>query len=68
MNVEIGTEAAQFPEKEYVNGIFVAVWSTAGRTYCIQNNLLSGRWIKTLGVKALDSLKVEIVIRQEMLR
>ncbi len=25
MNVEIGTEAAQFPEKEYVNGIFVAV-------------------------------------------
>jgi hypothetical protein len=27
MNVEIGTEAAQFPEKEYINGIFVAVWS-----------------------------------------
>jgi hypothetical protein len=25
MNVEIGTEAAQFPEKEYTNGIFVAV-------------------------------------------
>jgi hypothetical protein len=25
MNVEIGTEAAQFPEKEYLNGIFVAV-------------------------------------------
>jgi hypothetical protein len=23
--VEIGTEAAQFPEKEYINGIFVAV-------------------------------------------
>jgi hypothetical protein len=22
----IGTEAAQFPEKEYMNGIFVAVW------------------------------------------
>jgi hypothetical protein len=22
MNVEIGTEAAQFPEKEYINGIF----------------------------------------------
>jgi hypothetical protein len=25
MNVEIGTEAAPFPEKEYINGIFVAV-------------------------------------------
>jgi hypothetical protein len=24
MNVEIGTEAAQFPGKEYINGIFVA--------------------------------------------
>jgi hypothetical protein len=28
MNVEIGTEAAQFPEKEYINGIAVAVWLT----------------------------------------
>jgi hypothetical protein len=26
MNVEIGTEAAQFPEKEYINRISVAVW------------------------------------------
>jgi hypothetical protein len=25
MNVKIGTEAAQFPEKEYINGIFFAV-------------------------------------------
>jgi hypothetical protein len=25
MNVEIGTEAAQFPEKEYINGTFLAV-------------------------------------------
>jgi hypothetical protein len=25
MNVEIETEAAQLPEKEYINGIFVAV-------------------------------------------
>jgi hypothetical protein len=25
MSVDIGTEAAQFPEKEYINGIFVAV-------------------------------------------
>ncbi len=26
MNVEIGTEAAQLPEKEYINRIFFAVW------------------------------------------
>jgi hypothetical protein len=26
MNVEIGTEAAQFPEKEYINGIFLAAY------------------------------------------
>ncbi len=26
MNVEIGTEAAQFPEKEYKYAIFFAVW------------------------------------------
>jgi hypothetical protein len=25
MNVEIGTEASQFPEKKYINGIFLAV-------------------------------------------
>ncbi len=36
MNVENGTEAAQFPEKEYINGIFVAGCrnkSAAGNTY-----------------------------------
>jgi hypothetical protein len=26
MNVEIGTEAVQFPEKEYINEMFLAVW------------------------------------------
>jgi hypothetical protein len=25
MNMELGTEAAQFSEKEYINGIFLAV-------------------------------------------
>jgi hypothetical protein len=29
MNVEIGTEATQFPDQEYVNGIFVAVQAPA---------------------------------------
>jgi hypothetical protein len=32
MTVEIGTEAAQFPEMEYINGIFVAVWSPDRRS------------------------------------
>ncbi len=26
MNMEIGTEAPQFPKKEYINGIFPAVY------------------------------------------
>jgi hypothetical protein len=25
MNVETGTEAEQFPEKKYINGVFIAV-------------------------------------------
>jgi hypothetical protein len=28
MNVEIGAEVALFPEKEYIGGIFVAVYHT----------------------------------------
>jgi hypothetical protein len=31
MNVEIGTEATQFPEKEDINGIFVAVYGDLRR-------------------------------------
>jgi hypothetical protein len=37
MNVEIGTEAAQFPEKEYMHGIFVAVCSK-----CLREDPSSG--------------------------
>jgi len=29
MYVKIGTEAAQFPEKEYINRIFVELWNCA---------------------------------------
>jgi hypothetical protein len=36
MNVGIGTDAAQFPEKEHINGIFLAV-------YCIVYIL--NRWV-----------------------
>jgi hypothetical protein len=32
MNVEIGTKAVQFPEKEYIIGIFLAVWATKDRS------------------------------------
>jgi hypothetical protein len=28
MNVEIGIEAVQLQEKEYIHGIFVALWHT----------------------------------------
>jgi hypothetical protein len=31
MNVEIGTETAQFLAKEYINGIFLAVHTQIGR-------------------------------------
>jgi hypothetical protein len=34
MNVEIGAEAALFPEKEYINVILVAVWVPALRLLC----------------------------------
>jgi hypothetical protein len=30
MNVEIGAEAEQFPEKEYISGIAFAVYDTNG--------------------------------------
>jgi hypothetical protein len=41
MNVEIGAEAALFPEKEYINGIAVAVHSSPhGNNKCGKNGLL----------------------------
>ncbi len=39
MNVEIGTEAAQFPEKEYITGVFLAV-RIAIDTYCERDSLI----------------------------
>jgi hypothetical protein len=39
MNVEIGIEAAQFPGKEYINGIFIAVQGVAlwkSERHCLQ--------------------------------
>jgi hypothetical protein len=41
MNVEIGAEAAQFPEKEYINGIAVAV-CTPSLVYSIFSECIVG--------------------------
>jgi hypothetical protein len=48
MNVEIGAEAAQFPEKEYINGIAVAVrpsieFSPDGEIYDICSENILGK-------------------------
>jgi hypothetical protein len=40
MNVEIGAEAALFPEKEYINGIAVAVFSKIFRFLKVWSKLL----------------------------
>ncbi len=40
MNVEIGAEAAQFPEKEYINGIAFAVRLCKSVWYCRLNSIL----------------------------
>ncbi len=39
MNVEIGTEAVQFPEKEYMNGIFLAVHNNMQCIFTVYNTI-----------------------------
>jgi hypothetical protein len=39
MNAEIGAEAALFPEKEYINGIAVAVCTSYQPSYIKRNSL-----------------------------
>ncbi len=54
MNVEIGTEAAQFQEKEYINSDFRAVFLILAClprvqvlfVYCILTSRRSGLWIR----------------------
>ncbi len=36
MNVETGAEAVQFPEKEYIIGIAVAVFNREGALYSVR--------------------------------
>jgi hypothetical protein len=45
LNVKIGTEAAQFPEKEYINGIFLAVYIWSG----------SGTWIRKRNLSKVET-------------
>jgi hypothetical protein len=40
VEIEIGTEAAQFPEKEYINEIFVAVFNNI----CLQDRYRYYTW------------------------
>jgi hypothetical protein len=40
MNVKIGTEAEQFPEKEYINGIAVAVCAILKLPLCCDQTVL----------------------------
>jgi hypothetical protein len=40
MNVEIGAEAALFPEKEYIYGIFVAVLMTSHTIASERNTMI----------------------------
>jgi hypothetical protein len=41
MTVEIGAEAALFPEKEYIKGIFVAVWCVGRNRKCSRTHFYS---------------------------
>ncbi len=49
MNVEIGAEAAQFPEKEFINGIAVAVQGWRGVLVLVRD-------IKVRGLKRVHCM------------
>jgi hypothetical protein len=44
MNVEFGNEAVQFPDKEYINGIFVAVWSIFRGLWPLASSFVIVEW------------------------
>ncbi len=64
MNVEIGTVAVQFPEKEYINGIFVAmhfvIYQQLEQLHCCKSSerfglkcefsLVSNKYIPNIGL------------------
>ncbi len=53
MNVEIGTEAAQFSEKEYINGIFFAVYISENQMTGQENNKLTSWSIRRLSYQTV---------------
>ncbi len=61
MNVEIGSEAAQFPEKEYINVIFFAVYSAPFQYFFKKTfSYISFRFLSVTGsnVHFFSSLKL----------
>jgi hypothetical protein len=46
MNVEIGTEAMQFPEKEYINEIFPALYGSSSTEYRYTKRQVDGPYLK----------------------
>jgi hypothetical protein len=68
MNVEIGAEAVQFPEKEYINGIAVAVQDSAGHCFhpwrsseSCDLNTLHPRWGDTAVIQCIDPYKYILI-------
>ncbi len=66
MNVEIGSEAAQFPEKEYINGIAFAVYANKSnsRAHLLLSFLgckCSEIWHLCRGRCAVDGVELKIV-------
>ncbi len=55
MNVGIGAEAALFPEKEYINGIFVAVYATRFMVENLYNACIPKRK-QRLSLRALQTI------------
>jgi hypothetical protein len=57
MNVEIGAEAAQFPEKEYINGIAVAVRQSTWAGRPVRQPYAGVNYIPHSGTKNLATVE-----------